>query len=132
MADKIEKTDEEWREILTPEQYSVLRERGTETPNSGVYYHFNGKGVYICAGCGNRLFNSSAKYESGTGWPSFFGAASRDSVVTAPDRSLDRERTEVLCARCGGHLGHIFDDGPEPTGKRYCINSVALEFEEEE
>ena len=132
MADKIVKTDDEWRELLTEEQYGVLREKGTESPGSGKYYHFKLHGVFVCAACGNELFASDTKFESGTGWPSFWAAASRDSLETAPDHSSDRERTEVMCARCGGHLGHVFADGPDPTGMRYCINSVSLEFKEEE
>lgn len=132
MSDKIEKTDDEWREALTEEQYKVLREKGTESPSSGKYYQFRKQGVYICSACGNELFSSETKFESGTGWPSFWAATSRDSVATAPDHSLDRERTEILCARCGGHLGHVFADGPNPTGMRYCVNSVSLEFEEKE
>jgi peptide-methionine (R)-S-oxide reductase len=132
MSDKIEKTDEEWREALTEEQYKVLREKGTESPNSGKYYQFGKQGVYICSACGNELFSSETKFESGTGWPSFWAATSRDSLATTPDHSLDRERTEVLCARCAGHLGHVFADGPNPTGMRYCINSVSLEFKEKE
>lgn len=131
MPEKIKKTDDEWRELLTEEQFKVLRERGTETPNSGEYYRFNKKGVYICAGCGNELFSSETKFESGTGWPSFWAAVSRDSVETEQDDSQGRERIEVHCARCGGHLGHVFSDGPEPTGMRYCINSSSLDFEEE-
>lgn len=131
MADKIVKTDEEWREVLTEEQYKVLREKGTESPGSGKYYQCKSPGVYMCAACGNRLFSSQTKYESGTGWPSFWEEVSPGSLDTAPDHSMNRERTEVLCARCGGHLGHVFADGPEPSGKRYCINSVSLDFEEE-
>ena len=132
MSDKILKTDDEWKRILTEEQFRVLREKGTETPNSGKYYRFHKHGVFLCAACGNELFSSETKFESGTGWPSFWAAVSSDNVETAPDHSLDRERTEVLCARCGGHLGHAFADGPEPTGMRYCINSVSLGFREEE
>jgi peptide-methionine (R)-S-oxide reductase len=131
MPDKVIRTDDEWKKLLTEEQFKVLRGKGTETPNSGKYYRFDKHGVYLCAGCGNELFTSDAKYESGTGWPSFWDTARPDSVETAPDRSLDRERTEVLCSRCGGHLGHVFSDGPDPTGKRYCINSVSLDFREE-
>ena len=132
MADRIVKTDDEWRELLTEEQYKVLRERATEMPNSGQYYNFRKPGTYLCAACGNELFRSEAKFESGTGWPSFWAIASPDSVETEPDHSMDRERTEVHCARCGGHLGHLFADGPEPTGMRYCINSVSLDFKDEE
>ena len=126
------KTDDEWKKILTEEQFRVLREKGTETPKSGKYYRFHKHGVFLCAACGNELFSSETKFESGTGWPSFWAAVSSDNVETVPDHSLDRERTEVLCARCGGHLGHAFADGPEPTGMRYCINSVSLGFREEE
>lgn len=132
MPERILKTDDEWREILTDEQYRVLREKGTESPDSGEYYRFQKEGVFLCAACGNELFSSKTKFESGTGWPSFWAVVSRDSVDTAPDHSTDRERTELLCARCGGHLGHLFADGPDPTGMRYCVNSVSLEFKEEE
>ena len=132
MPDEISRTDDEWKKILTREQYRVLREKGTESPDSGKYYRFHKDGVFLCAACGNELFSSETKFESGTGWPSFWAVVARDSVDTAPDRSLDRERTEVLCARCGGHLGHLFADGPDPTGKRYCVNSASLDFREEE
>lgn len=132
MPGKIVKTDEEWRKELTPEQFDVMRDKATEAPGSGKYYRFYDKGVYLCAACGQELFDSSTKFESGSGWPSFWDTAAEDSVVTAPDDSMDRRRTEVLCSRCGGHLGHVFEDGPEPTGKRFCINSVSLEFREEE
>ncbi len=132
MPDRIVKTDEEWREALTAEQYRIMREKGTESPNSGEYDQNKGKGVYLCAACGNELFSSDAKFESGTGWPSFWDTVREDSVETASDTSRDRKRVEVLCARCGGHLGHVFTDGPEPTGKRFCINSVSLKFGGEE
>ena len=132
MPDKILKTDDEWREVLSEEQFKILREKGTETPNSGKYYRFDKHGVFLCAACGNELFSSETKFKSGTGWPSFRAAVSSDNVETATDHSLERERTEGLCARCGGHLGHVFADGPEPTGMRYCINSVSLGFREEE
>ena len=132
MGEKINRTDEEWREILTEDQYRIMREKGTESPNSGEYYDFYKKGVFICAACGNELFRSEAKFESGTGWPSFWAAASSESVETEKDSSLDRERTEVHCARCGGHLGHVFSDGPDPTGMRYCVNSVSLDFKDKE
>jgi peptide-methionine (R)-S-oxide reductase len=130
--EKIEKTDEEWRRELTPEQYDVLREHGTELPFTGKYVDVKDDGTYACAACGNELFSSDAKFESGTGWPSFFEPASNDAVVTRPDNSLLMRRTEVLCARCGSHLGHLFDDGPQPTGQRFCMNSVALELEPED
>jgi len=125
-------TEDEWRNTLTPEQYHVLRERGTEKPFSGSLLNVKAEGVYVCAGCGNELFRSEAKFDSGTGWPSFFAVARDDAVETRLDGSLFMKRAEIICARCGGHLGHVFDDGPEPTGKRYCVNSVALRFERSE
>jgi peptide-methionine (R)-S-oxide reductase len=126
--DLVEKTDEEWRKSLTPEQYQVLRKKGTERAFSGKLWDNHEPGVYRCAGCGQELFDSEAKFDSGTGWPSFSRPASPGSVATEDDRSLLMKRTEVLCGRCGGHLGHVFDDGPEPTGARYCMNSAALDF----
>ncbi len=121
--------EEDWKKTLTPEQYAVLRERGTEAPFTGEYVHEKADGTYACAACGNPLFSSDAKFDSGTGWPSF-DQALPGAVETHSDTSHGMSRTEITCARCGSHLGHIFDDGPTPTGKRYCINSVCLDLEE--
>ena len=125
----IGKSDTEWRRELTPQQYRVLREKGTEPPFTGKYWNEHADGVYRCAACGNPLFDASTKFESGTGWPSFFEPIEGEHVATEEDRSLFMRRTEVHCARCGGHLGHLFDDGPQPTGLRYCINSASLELD---
>src|SRR5215470_12304947 len=131
METEITKTDAQWREELTPEQYAVLRQAGTERAFTGKYWDVHDDGIYRCAGCGAELFSSDAKYESGSGWPSFFQPASDESVETEEDRKLFMRRTEVHCADCGSHLGHVFPDGPHPTGLRYCINSVCLVFEED-
>lgn len=128
MPTRVEKSDAEWKEVLTPEQYQVCRRKGTEPAFSGKYAYTKDPGVYVCACCGNPLFDSDTKYDSGSGWPSFYQPISPDAVTTAEDRSLWMTRTEVLCAACDAHLGHVFDDGPEPTGLRYCMNSVALEL----
>jgi peptide-methionine (R)-S-oxide reductase len=129
MDTKVTLTDEEWRQRLTPEQYKVLRKASTERPFTGQYVHVNDKGVYTCAGCGAELFTSDTKFDSGTGWPSFYAPASNAAVVEHRDWSMGIPRTEVRCATCGGHLGHVFPDGPEPTGQRYCMNSCALKLE---
>lgn len=124
--EKIKKTDEEWKKELTPEQYHVCREKGTETAFTGKYWDCHDKGIYRCACCGHELFSSETKFESGTGWPSFTAPIGKDNVATTQDDSYFMRRTEVLCARCDAHLGHVFDDGPGPMNQRYCINSVSL------
>lgn len=132
MKGKIIKTDEQWRKELTPEQYEVLRRKATERAFSGEYWNTKDKGIYRCAGCGAELFSSDTKYDSGCGWPSFYAPVSKDAIEEQPDFGHGMVRTEVLCARCGGHLGHVFPDGPPPTRLRYCINSLALKFEKKE
>lgn len=128
MSDKVEKTEEEWKKILSPQQYEVLREKGTEMPYSGKYYLHKEKGIYVCAACGAELFRSDTKFDAGCGWPSFSDVVDSSRVVYTKDMSHGMIRTEITCAKCGGHLGHVFDDGPAPTGLRYCINSVSIDF----
>jgi peptide-methionine (R)-S-oxide reductase len=132
MKEKIKKTEAEWKKLLPQERFKVLREKGTEKPFSGEYVKTDKNGLYVCAACGEPLFSSEMKYESGCGWPSFSAPVKEENIEKEPDSSHGMKRIEILCSRCGGHLGHVFDDGPAPTGKRYCINSLALELKEKE
>ncbi len=128
---KVTKTEDKWKKLLSPEEYHVLREKGTEPAFSGKYLKNKENGTYVCAGCGNPLFSSETKFDSGTGWPSFWTPVSKDSVEEKVDNRFGMHRTEVTCNKCGGHLGHVFDDSPTPSGQRYCINSVSLNFKEQ-
>jgi peptide-methionine (R)-S-oxide reductase len=129
--EKVTKPEEEWRRTLTPEQYRILRERGTEPPFTGKYWKHREDGSYACAGCGQELFRSDTKFDSGCGWPSFWDAVDPAKIDTRDDHAHGMHRIEVLCSRCGGHLGHVFEDGPRPTGLRYCINSACLDFQQD-
>ncbi len=132
MKQKIQKSEEEWKKTLTPIQFKILRKKGTESPFTGKHLYNTKNGVYCCAGCGQKLFSSDTKYNSGSGWPSFWAPLSGDRIKIEKDTRQDMQRTEVLCSKCGGHLGHVFNDGPQPTGKRYCTNSAVLDFHEEQ
>lgn len=125
---KLEKSEQEWRDTLTPEQYAVLRNKGTERAFTGQYWNLKDDGTYLCAGCGEELFTSDTKFDSGCGWPSFYDAIDKSKIIEEEDFSHGMHRIEVMCANCGGHLGHVFPDGPNPTGLRYCINSVSVDF----
>lgn len=125
---EINKSEEEWKKLLTPEEYYILRQKGTEPPFSGKWLNNKAKGVYVCVACGNELFDSDTKFDSHCGWPSFYAEKAKGKIVYKSDYSHNMIRTEIICAKCGGHLGHVFDDGPQPTGLRYCVNSVAIKF----
>jgi peptide-methionine (R)-S-oxide reductase len=132
MKEKIKKSDEEWKKELSNEEFQILRKKGTEVPFTGKYVDNKKKGRYFCAGCGTELFSSDTKFDSGSGWPSFYAPLEEDNIEEKPDFSLGMKRIEILCNKCGGHLGHVFDDGPKPTGQRYCVNSTSLKFEEKD
>lgn len=132
MPEKIEKSEEEWKKTLSSDQFLVLRKKGTEPAFTGKYYDLKEKGTYLCAACGHELFSSEDKFDSGTGWPSFTKPISEERAIRQEDNSYFMRRTEVLCSRCGSHLGHVFDDGPKPTGERFCMNSISLDFKKED
>ena len=132
MGSKVQKSEEEWKKTLTPDQYKVLRKRGTEAPFTGRLLNNKEHGMYICAGCGAELFSSDTKFESGSGWPSFWAPANRENIEEKQDHSIMMQRVEILCKKCGGHLGHVFEDRPDPTGLRYCINSLSLGFKKQD
>jgi len=132
MAKKITKSESEWATCLTPDEYSILREKGTEMAFTGKYYKHKDDGMYVCAACDYELFSSNTKYDSGTGWPSFYAALDKDRILEKRDNTLGMARTEILCARCESHLGHLFADGPKPSGLRYCVNSISLDFKKPE
>jgi len=132
MTYNVQKTDKEWRKQLTPDEYEVTRQKGTERAGSGEYTHHKGKGTYTCTCCGEALFKSDTKFDSGSGWPSFWKAIDKESVAEETDTAYGMQRVEILCSNCGAHLGHVFEDGPKPTGLRYCVNSVSLKFQEKQ
>jgi len=130
--ERVVRSEDEWKKSLSPEAYKILRKKGTEPAFTGKYWDLHEKGIFVCAACGNELFTSETKFDSGTGWPSFWDPIAPENIRTESDTSLFMSRTEVVCSLCGGHLGHVFEDGPEPTGLRYCINSAALKFQKKE